>query len=134
MRRLVLAFAALALGGCGASGDMDAADAQVAGFHADYDAERFEPIFAKASPVLKELTPHDQFLAFIGETRQRLGPVKSSKQTGWNVNYDTGGSQVTLTYETAFANGTGTETFVYDTGDPPRLMGYHITAPAAAVP
>ncbi len=135
MRRLLLpAVLALALGGCQAGGDMDAAEQQVAGFHRRYGAGQFEPVFAESSPVLKELTPRPQFLAFLAETRKRLGPVKSTKQTGWNANYATGGSQVTLTYETVFANGAGTETFVYDTRDPPRLMGYHIDAPAVAAP
>ena len=134
MRGLVPVVAALALGACQAGADTDAAEAQVAAFHAGYDAERFEPLFAKASPTLKELTPREQFVGFLAETHKRLGRVKSATRTGWNVNYGTEGSQVTLTYETAFANGTATETFVYDTKDPPRLMGYHINAPTVAAP
>ena len=125
-------LAALALASCQAGEDMDAAEAAVAAFHKDYDAGRFAAIFAKSSPVLKELTPQPQFLAFLSATREKLGPVKSARQTEWHVNYDTGGSQVTLTYQTTFAYGEGTETFVYDTADPPRLLGYHISAPVIA--
>ena len=127
-------LAALPLASCHAGAEMDAAEAQVATFHKDYDAGRFGAIFAKSSHVLKDLTPQPQFLAFISATRRTLGPVKSTRQTGWHVNYDTGGSQVTLTYTTTFANGEGVETFVYDTADPPRLLGYHINVPEIAAP
>jgi hypothetical protein len=124
---------ALGLASCKAGDDMGAAEAQVAAFHEDYDAERFAALFEESSPVLKRMTPRPEFVGFISETRRRLGPVKATERTGWHVNYDTGGSQVTLTYLTTFANGEGTETFVYDTADPPRLLGYHISAPEVVV-
>jgi len=132
MRKRLVAGFALALASCQAGQDTDAAERQVAAFHADYDAGRLEPLFDQSSPVLKQMTPRPQFLAFLSETRRRLGAVKSTSQTGWKVNYDTGGSQVELVYQTTFANGEGTETFVYDTADPPRLLGYHINVPEVA--
>jgi len=66
--------------------------------------------------------------------RERLGAVKSTERTGFNVNYDTGASQITLAYQTTFANGEGTETFIYDTGEPPRLMSWHVDSPALFEP
>jgi hypothetical protein len=134
MRKLVMAGFAVALASCQAGQDTDAAEREVVAFHEAYDAERFEPLFDRSAPVLKQMTPRAQFLAFLAETRRRLGPVKSTSRTGWRVNYDTGGSEVELTYRTTFANGEATETFVYDTGEPPRLLGYHIKAPVVAAP
>lgn len=134
MHRLILASLALMLGGCQASGDMDAAEAQVAAFHSDYDAQRFDPMFDNTSPTFREITAREPFVAFLTQTRKQLGPVKSTKRTGWKVNYNTGGSQVLLAYETTFAHGIATETFTYDTGDPPRLLGYNLNTAVAAVP
>ena len=133
MRKRLVAGFALALASCQAGQDTDAAERQVAAFHADYDAGRLEPLFDQSSPVLKQMTPRPQFLAFLSETRRRLGAVKSTSQTGWNVNYDTGGGQVTLTYQTVFESGEGTEIFIYDTATPPRLIGYNVNAPALVV-
>ena len=125
-------LAALALASCQAGDDMDAAEAEVVAFHMDYDAGRLAAIFARPSHVLKEMTPRPQFMTFISKTREKLGPVKSTTRTGWNVDYDTGGSQVTLTDQTSFAYGEGIETFVYDTADSPRLLGYHVNVPEVA--
>lgn len=133
MRKLWLACIALSLASCQAAEDTDAAQAAVEAFHRDYDAERFAAVFEKSGAQLKEITPRPQFLAFMTATRDKLGAVKSTMQTGWNVNYNTGGGQVTLTYQTVFANGEGTETFVYDTASPPRLIGYNVNAPALIV-
>lgn len=133
MRGLGLACIALALTSCQAAEDTDAAQAGVEAFHRDYDARRFAAVFEKSGTELKKITPRAQFLDFMTAVRTRLGEVKSTKQTGWNVNYNTGGGQITLTYQTVFANGEGTETFVYDTASPPRLIGYNVNAPALIV-
>lgn len=133
MRKLWLACIALSLTSCQAAEDTDAAEVAVESFHRDYDAGRFAAVFKRSGTQLKEITPRPQFLAFMTATRDKLGAVKSTMQTGWNVNYDTGGGQVTLTYQTVFANGEGTETFVYDTASPPRLIGYNVNAPALVV-
>jgi len=133
MRKLWLACIAPALVSCQAGQDTDAAEAEVAAFHRDYDAGRFAAVFEKSGAQLKEITPRPQFIEFMTAVRQKLGAVESAQQTGWNVNYATQGSQITLTYETTFANGQGTETFVYDTAKPPRLLGYTVNSPVLIV-
>ena len=134
MRRLGLACLALSLASCQAAEDTDAAQEAVETFHRDYDAKRFAAVFEASGTQLKEITPRAQFLDFMKAVRVRLGEVKSTTQTGWNVNYNTGGGQITLIYQTEFAHGEGTETFIYDTASPPRLIGYNVNAPALAVP
>ena len=133
MRRIVVA-AVLALTACNGIEDTNAAEEQVAAFHAAFDAGQAGPLWDRSAPTMKEITPRPQFVALLAEMRQRLGNVKSTDQTGWNVNYDTDGSQVTLTYETEFANGQGTETFIFDTEDPPHLMGWHVESPVLLAP
>jgi hypothetical protein len=134
MRNPWLAGVALVLTSCGAVQDMDAADAQVTAFHRNFDRERFGPLWDRSSPTLKGVTAEEDFIALMTQLRTKLGVVKSSERTGFNVNYATGGSQVTLTYRTTFANGEGTETFIYDTEEPPRLMGWHVVSPALLAP
>ena len=130
MRKLWLIGVVLALASCGAKQDTDQAEAQVAAFHRAYEVENFAQLWDRSAPTMKELTPRAQFLELMHTMRGKLGAFKSARQVGWNVNYATGGSQITLTYETTFANGPGTETFVYDTSNPPRLMGWHVVSPA----
>ena len=134
MRKPWLAGIVLALTGCGAAGDMDAAGEQVAAFHRGYDAGKYGPLWERSAPTMQQLTPKQQFLDLMVALRARLGAVKSTSRTGFNVNYATGGSQVTLTYQTVFANGEGTETFIYDTEDPPRLLGWNVVSPALVAP
>ncbi|MEJ2409405.1 MAG: hypothetical protein P8Y58_08945, partial [Novosphingobium sp.] len=59
---------------------------------------------------------------------RKLGKVRDSKQVGWNANATTGGTFLTITMQTTFENGTGTEQFVYRKGDEGKLtlMGYNI--------
>jgi hypothetical protein len=129
MRKLWISAAALVLASCGAAKDMSAAGDQVTAFHRAYDAGNYDALWNAASPRMKEVTPRQQLVELMGAFHERLGKVKSTKRTGFFVNYATGGSQVTLTYETKFANGDATETFVYDTDDPPRLLGWRFFVP-----
>lgn len=128
MRWLAVAAISLSLGSCSALDDKSDAEAQVAAFHRAYDAQRFEALFDGASPVLKEITPKARFVGFLTEVHDRLGPVKSADQQSWKVNYNTGSSQATLVYRTSFAKGAATETFQYEAGPKPRLVGYYIQA------
>jgi hypothetical protein len=130
MRKLALLGIALTLGSCQAAGDMDAAEKQVAAFHRAYDAGNYGAIWDGSAPAMKQVTTRQQLVGLMDTFGHRLGPVKSTTRTGFNVNYATGGSQVTLVYQTEFANGEATETFVYDTSDPPRLLGWHFEVPS----
>ena len=134
MSRIVAAVALLALASCQGLEDTNKAEEQVAAFHAAFDSGQYGRLWDGSAPTMQQITPRPQFEAMLTDMRQRLGNVKSSKQTGWSVNYDGGASQVTLTYETTFANGEGTETFIYDTQDPPKLMGWHVESPVLLQP
>jgi hypothetical protein len=62
---------------------------------------------------------------------RKLGVVASSDRQTWNVNYNTSGSYVTLTYRTKYAEGEATEQFVYRLeSDKALLSGYHISSNA----
>ena len=126
MRRLFPIALAICVGGCSAGQDSAASQAAVVRFHQLLDSGQFDAIYDSTGPELKGITPKPQFVQLLDSIHRKLGAVKQSKQVGWNVNYNTSGGTVSLTYETQFASGSGTEQFVYRSGKPPLLIGYHI--------
>jgi hypothetical protein len=63
-----------------------------------------------------------------------LGKTKSAEKRGWNVNYHTSGTFVTLTYKTSYVEGEADEQFVYRLeGTVALLAGYHINSNALIV-
>ena len=127
MRRLFpIALAAALTSGCSAGKDTAASQQAVARFHQRLDAGQYDAIYDNSGAELKAITPKPQFVALLAAIHGKLGAVQASKQVGWNVNYNNGVGTVALTYQTQFASGSGTEQFVYRTGEPPSLVGYHI--------
>jgi hypothetical protein len=129
MRKFLIVGAATALlAGCSAGKDEAAAEQAVTHFHQLLDAGQSEAIYDAATPEMKANAPKADFIRFLDAVHRKLGVVKEAKQQGWGVNYNTGGGTVTLSYQTRFANGSGTEQFVYRTGAAPALLGYRINS------
>ena len=127
MRRLFpIVLMAAVLGGCSAGKDTAASQQAVTQFHHQLDAGQYDAIYDGSGGELKALTSKPDFVALLDAIHRKLGAVKEAKQVAWNVNYNTGGGTISLTYQTQFASGSSTEEFVYRTGQPPALIGYHI--------
>ena len=119
--------AALAVAGCSATRDKAAAEAGVVQFHQMLDAGRFHDIYAGAAPEFRRTGSEQEELGVLQMIHERLGAFRSSQQSGWRVNYGTGGNVVNLTYASQFASGAGTEDFVFRIeGNAPHLVGYHV--------
>ena len=130
MRRAIIALS-LALTGCSMATDTHLAAEAVPKFHELMDSGQYDAIYATGSEALKSTNTPEKFAAVIGAIHRKLGPTKSSKQTGWNVRYRTEGTAVVLTYATVFAEGDGVETFTYRLkGDKALLEGYNIKSEA----
>ncbi|MCT2400637.1 DUF4019 domain-containing protein [Novosphingobium mangrovi (ex Huang et al. 2023)] len=116
------------LAGCGVKESIEDASAQVDQFHAALDAGDWQAVWKRADPELRKATRREQFGRLLKAVHRKLGNVQSSRQVGWNANATTGGSFVTLTMQTTFEKGVGTEQFVYRKGDGGKLMlvGYDI--------
>jgi len=127
-RYLVPFVAAAMLAGCGVKESFKDAEAEVAKFHQAMDAGNLQPIWRQADPVLRKGPEHDQLAKALEAVQRKLGKVKGTKQVGWNANATTGGTFVTLTYETQFERGSGVEQFVYRKSDEGQvaLTGYNI--------
>lgn len=127
--RYLMPFAAAAmLGGCSIKDTIRDADAAVVRFHDDLDAGRAQAIWEETGADMRQATTRKQFLAMLDAVHSKLGNVKSSRHVGWNRNASTNGSFMTVTNETVFERGKGTEQFVFrkSKADELALVGYHI--------
>ena len=131
MRKLIIAVAALvAVTGCASKRSAEEAVAQ---FHQMVDAGRYQEIYRNSDPELKRITSEEQMTALLSQVHERLGAVRSSRQSSFNLNTNNGVSRVQLTYNTEFTAGSATENFNYRVeGGQARLAGYHINSAALA--
>ncbi len=127
--RYLVPFAAAAmLAGCGVKEPFKDAEVEVGKFHQALDAGDLPAIWQQADPALRQGAQRSQLEKVLDAVHRKLGKVKEAKQVGWNANATTGGTFVTLTYQTAFEHGSGVEQFVYRKGDEGKvtLTGYDI--------
>jgi hypothetical protein len=130
MKRWLLPIAvAMSLAGCSAPADTKAAETGITDFHREMDAGQYAPIYDASASDMKSSISRDDFVKFLSGLHGKLGPYRSGKTTGWNVNYGTGGHLVTLTHEAQFERGPGTEQFIFRVSDEKAsLVGYHINS------
>lgn len=127
--RLLVPFAAAAmLVGCGVKESFKDAEVEVGKFHQALDAGDLRAIWKQADPALRQGAQRTELEKVLDAVHRKLGKVKQTKQVGWNANATTGGTFVTLTYQTTFERGPGGEQFVYRKGDGGKiaLTGYNI--------
>jgi len=127
--RYLMPFAAAAmLAGCGVKESFKDAEVEVGKFHQALDAGDLPAIWQQADPALRQGAQRSQLEKVLAAVHRKLGKVKEAKQVGWNANATTGGTFVTLTYQTVFEHGSGVEQFVYRKGDEGKvsLTGYDI--------
>jgi len=97
--------------GCSAPVDIGAASGAGKKFHAAVEPEAWCKLMTRL---------HD-----------KLGNVTDTTRTGFNVNYNVGGSTVTMTYSTKFQLGDGQEEFVWlKSNHELRLLRYNVRSPA----
>lgn len=127
--RYLMPFAAAAmLAGCGVKESFKDAEVEVGKFHQALDAGDLPAIWQQADPALRQGPQRIQLEKVLDAVHRKLGKVKEAKQVGWNANATTGGTFVTLTYQTVFEHGSGVEQFVYRKGNEGKvtLTGYDI--------
>jgi hypothetical protein len=118
-----------ALAACSFSADTKKIEQEVQHFHDLLDAGKSAAIYAAASDEFKKASTQEDFVALLDAVHRKLGDFKSTSQKGWNVNYNTSGKFVTITYETVYAEGKAAEQFVYRVSDEEALLvGYHVSS------
>lgn len=140
-RSMLTAALLLPLAACSVTADKGAAESGVAQFRRQMDAGQYRQIYAAATPEFRQNASEEAGVRFLQTVHDRLGAVRTAEQTGWRVNFASGGNVAALGYSTQFAHGRGTENFVFRIeGARARLMGYHVNSldlvnpPAGASP
>lgn len=122
----LLALAVL-LGGCSIGEDTDRGERAVGRFHDLYGAERYADIYVDTTENFREAATEEEFVEFLAAIRRKLGDVRQSELTEFEVNYSESGTSIWLGYETEYELGTATEQFIWVTdGETTRLEGYRI--------
>lgn len=131
IRNTALAIASsLLLSGCGGMLHGKAiAESQIAVFHQELDAGRFDAIYAAAAPEFRSGAPKEKVFELFSAIEKKLGKVQSTSTTSYNARMFNLVTTVILAEETRFAHGTGTETFTFRVdGDKAKLVGYNINS------
>jgi hypothetical protein len=117
------------LSGCSAPEKIKDAGPAVDAFHRQLDAGAFQAIWKDGDDILRQNASEAQFGQLLSAVHKKLGKVVRSERAGWNVNYGTGGTIVTVTMNTTFERGTGTETLMFHAqGERLDLAGYAISS------
>ena len=120
-----------ALLGCSSGEQMATAEKEVAVFRQLLETQQFAKIHANGSDELRKSVSEADLTKILGVIAAKLGKVKSSQKSGWNINFHTSGTFVTLGFNTDFEKGAGTEQFVYHvSGGKAKLVSYNVNSPA----
>ena len=131
--RMIFAAAAV-VAGCSMSTDTKVAERAVDTFHEMLNAGQSDAIYSASGDELKKAAKREELVALLDAIHRKLGVTKSWTKKGWNVNYHTSGTFVTLNYSTIFDGGDAAEQFVYRLKDGKALLaGYHINSTALIV-
>jgi hypothetical protein len=115
---------------CGSSNNIQLAKDSVGVFHAQLDTEQYGSIYAATDAKLQTVTSEAEFAKLLRAVHEKLGTVERSTLRNTGVAWFAGqGATVTLTYDTKFRDGTGSEQFVWHIKDnQAALYGYHINS------
>lgn len=119
------------LPGCGAPEDIGAASGASKRFHDEFNQQNYAAIYQEADPKFREAVQQDGLAKLLTKVHDKLGNVTDATRTGFNVNYNVGGSTITMTYSTKFQQGEGQEQFVWlKSGGGVRLLNYNVRSAA----
>jgi len=124
---LILAGLAAA---CSAPVDIGAASGAGKKFHEEYNQQKYAGMYAGADAKFRAAVKPEDWTKLLTRVHDKLGNETETTRIGFNVNYNVGGSTVTMTYSTKFQLGEGTEEFVWlKSGDGVRLLHYNVRSP-----
>jgi len=130
--RVSILLALTVLSSCASGKNVQNATKGVEQFHSQMNMEQYQTIYVAADEGFHKATNEADFVALLQAVHKKLGNVQTSQRTNFQVGMSTGqGTVVTLVYNTAFDQGSGTEQFLWHMSDSqPMLLGYHINSNA----
>ena len=130
IKLVTLALCLAALSSCSVTKGKGIAEGAVVQFHEQLNAGQYHDIYVQTDEGFRRAATEVDTVALFEAIRRKLGTVKNSTQTGWNVNATTSGTMVSLGYDVEFSEGKGTEQFVFHvTGGKALLFNYNINSP-----
>jgi Protein of unknown function (DUF4019) len=127
----LICTAPLAVCACGSMAkDTALAKQGVAAFHSQLDAGQYAAMYQAADPQLHSITSEADFVKLLDAVHRKLGNVRQANLQNWQAGWYVGqGATVTLTYNTSFSAGSGTEQFIWHVNNNRALLyGYHINS------
>ena len=122
-----LLLLAVLLGGCSFVEDKDRGERAVARFHELFGASQYSELYVDTTEAFREAATEAEFVEFLGAVRRKLGNVRESELTDIEVNWDSDGTTIWLSYDTGYELGNATEQFVWIMeGEKIMLDGYQI--------
>jgi hypothetical protein len=105
------------------------ADTALQDFHEKFNSGNFDYLYEIAHADLKSTSGKEEFLQLMEAVHRKLGPVIDTVNSGWNVNNYNFKTYVSLTQDTTFQSGKGTESFIYQIQDKQaKLLQYNINS------
>ena len=119
---------ATALSGCqGLTEGKASSEKAIAHYHALYNMGNLEQIWRESDAEFRNASPRTNFDELLGAERRKLGNVVSTSNSGWNVQSFNLKTRVSMTQDTVFEHGKGTEAFTFKIdGTNALLVGYNI--------
>jgi hypothetical protein len=104
---------------CGSSTkSLELAEQNVQQFHSEVDSEQYTAVYAASDEKFHEATTESDFVKLLEAVHRKLGNVQQANLRNTGVAWFAGqGATVTLVYQTKFAEGTGTEEFIWHVKD-----------------
>jgi hypothetical protein len=127
---LALVLMLLSTGACSLLKGRETGERAVTRFHDQFNAEQYLDIYKQSDEGFRKATSESDMTALFSAVRRKLGTVKNTNQTRWNVNSTPAGTMVVLAYDTEFTEGKAQEQFVYYvSGNDAKLYRYDILSP-----
>jgi len=119
------------LAGCSSGEHMATAQQGVAEFRGLMQSRQFAQVYAASSDEFRKATSEADLVRVLGALDKKLGSAKKAEPNGWNVNFQSSGTFVTLGFKTEFEKGSGAEQFVFRVADGrAALVSYNVNSPA----
>jgi hypothetical protein len=132
MRKQLGALVLLAgLAACSSGEHLESAERAVAEFRELMSGRQFAQVYAGASEELRNASTEANLVRILDALHSKLGRTSLAEKSGWNVNFHSSGTFVSLGFKTQFEKGAGVEQFVFRISDgKARLVSYNVNSPA----
>jgi hypothetical protein len=127
---ICISLLVLASTSCSLTKGKETSERAVNKFHSQLNASQFHEIYAQTDEAFRKAMSEPDAIAYFEAVHRKLGDVKDSRMAGWRVNATPLGTMVNMGYQVEFAEGKGTEDFMFHvTGDQALLVNYTVNSP-----